>query len=88
MSNTSTIHVRAVGILSVIISILLLFGISCSGGSATPAASKNVSTTYTINGVVTCDHNDDGDINDLIDLPINGVPVRYCYGDHMSPWGE
>jgi hypothetical protein len=87
MPYASTIHARAVGILGAIICMVLLFGISCSGGVGSTDASKSVSTTYTINGRVTCDHNGDGDINDVVDHPINGVPVRYRYGDHMSPWG-
>jgi hypothetical protein len=69
-----------------IISVLLLFGVSCGSSGATTDVSKGVSTDYYVEGFVTCDHNDDGDVNDQEDHDINGVPVKFRCGDNMSSW--
>jgi hypothetical protein len=70
-------HVRGISILGVIISVLLLFGISCGDGSTATDVGKSVSGAYDITGVVLCDHNDDFTYGNDGDHPCNGHPVKY-----------
>lgn len=53
------VNLRVLSILSIVLSVLMLTGISCSGGTDGMAAiRKDVSTLYYVSGLVRCDHND------------------------------
>lgn len=51
-------HARGLSILGVLICVLILTGSSCSSTAGMTDVSKGVSTTYTVEGYVRCDHND------------------------------
>jgi hypothetical protein len=72
------VHVRGISILGAIITVLLLFGISCGGGGTTTTdVGKSVSGAYDITGVVLCDHNDDFTYGNDGDHACAGHPVHY-----------
>jgi hypothetical protein len=88
--NIANLRARGFSILSVTITILLLFGISCSGGSATSEVSKSVVNTEpcTIVGLVWYDADNDEDM-DPNEFGVPGIEVMfYEYGEEQTQYTD
>jgi hypothetical protein len=77
-------HARTVSLLGVVITVLLLLGVSCSSGTSTDLGKSVVSTgPYTIAGNIWYDVNNNGN-HDYNDLGAAFVPV-YFYDNYYTP---